>query len=541
MDADLVLFNGTFYTLDASRPRVTALAMRDGKIIFAGDDASARGLLAAEPGAEAVDLKGSCALPGLTDAHLHFEWLSLGWQRVNAETATPDEALARVAERAARTPEGGWVLGYGWNHNAWGGQLPTAADLDRVAPGHPVALGAKSGHALWVNTRALTLAGISAGTADPPGGRIVHDAAGLPAGILLEDAQQLVESIIPTPAPDELAEAMRLAIPLIHQAGLTGIHDMDGPEAFNAEQILHERGELSLRVVKSIPLDHLDEAIGLGLRSGFGDDWLRLGHIKMFADGALGPQTALMLQGYETARENTGIATTPIEKIKAAVHQANAAGLACAIHAIGDRANRQVLDVFAEVLPLAGRRSGGRPARLAMRNRIEHVQLLDPADQPRLGKLGVVASMQPSHATSDMLMAERHWGPRSAGAYALKSQLNYGAVLALGSDCPVEPIQPLPGIHAAVTRRRADGSPGPEGWYPEQRLSVEEAVRGFTWGAAYAAGLEDRLGTLAPGKLADVTILDQDIFAIDPMQILQVRVLGTVVGGRFAWRDAALA
>jgi predicted amidohydrolase YtcJ len=530
MRAELVLFNGNLYTLDADRPRATALAIGRGEIVYVGDDATARDMLG--PGGEAVDLHGACGMPGLTDAHVHFEWLALGWQRVNAEAPTLKEALARVAERAGRTPSGGWVLGHGWNHNVWSGQLPTAADLDRVAPQHPVALTAKSWHASWANTRALALAGITAETPDPPGGQIVRDAAGRPTGSLLEAAQDLLWKAVPEPAPEEVAEAMQQALPAIHRAGLTGVHDMDGPRAFRAEQLLRERGDLTLRVVKSIPLEHMAEAIGLGLRSGFGDEWLRLGQVKMFADGALGPQTALMLAGYETDANNRGIATTPIEVIGEAVQRANAAGLACAIHAIGDQANRQVLDVYEEALPL---RAG-----LRLPNRIEHVQLLAPADGGRLAKLGVVASMQPIHATSDMLMADRYWGARSAGAYALRTQLAQGAVLALGSDCPVEPIDPLPNIHAAVTRRRPDGSPGPDGWYPEQRISVEQAVRGFTWGAAYAAGLQGRLGSLTPGKLADVTLLDQDIFKFEPMQILGASVLGTLVGGRFAWRATQL-
>ena len=530
MYADLVLLNGKFHTLNNRQPSVTALAVRDGKIVFAGDDAGARATL--RPGGEAVDLKGYCAVPGLTDAHLHFQMLSLAWQHVNAETPTLEEALQKVGERAAATPPGTWILGFGWNHNVWGGSFPLAADLDRVAPDHPVSLQAKSGHASWNNTRALAMAGVSGGTPDPANGRLVRDATGKPTGVLLEEAMGLVDAVIPAPTLDQVIEAMRKAIPIVHRAGLTGVHDLDGAQAFSAHQVLHRQGELTLRVLKTIPLQHLDEAIGVGLRSGYGDDWLRVGQVKMFADGALGPRTALMLEGYDTARDVTGIAVTDIRLINEAVHKATAAGLACAIHAIGDRANRVVLDVYEEVQAERGT--------LPLPNRIEHVQLLAPSDQGRLGRLGVVASMQPLHATSDMLIAERHWGTRCSGGYALKTQLRHGAVLALGSDCPVEVLDPLIGIHAAVTRRRSDGTPGPEGWYPEERLTVEEAVRGFTWGAAYAAGMQDKLGSLEPGKLADITILDQDIFEIEPMEILQTQVKATLTGGRFVWRSTDL-
>jgi hypothetical protein len=297
--------------------------------------------------------------------------------------------------------------------------------------------------------------------------------------------------------------------------------------AFAAFQMLKQHGQLGIRIVKSIPRDKLSQAIQVGLRTGFGDDWLRLGQVKLFADGALGPQTAWMLDPFDGSN-SVGIPTLTEAEMADSVRRANAAGLACAIHAIGDRACRAVLDVYEEV--------GSR----GMRNRIEHTQLLHPQDYGRLGKLGIIASMQPLHATSDMRMADKYWGERSAGAYAWRTQLNAGATLAFGSDCPVEKIDPLMGIHAAVTRRRADGSPGPEGWYPQQRLTVEEAVRAFTWGAAYAAGREDQLGSITPGKLADFTVLDRDIFQIEPMEILSARVEATIIGGKFAWRAESL-
>lgn len=533
MYTDLVLFNGNFYTLNPHQPRASALVVRDGKIVYVGDDAAARQV--ARPGSEAVNLDGCCAIPGLTDAHLHFQWFALGLRAVNAETETLDEALARVTVAASTKPEGAWVRGRGWNHNVWGGEFPTAAHLDRAAPNHPVALNAKSGHALWVNSRALELAGVTAQTPNPPGGQILRDEHGQPTGVLLEEAMNLVENIIPSPTLDEVVAAVQAAMPVANRAGLTGVHDFDQPIVFSAYQLLYQRGQLSLRIIKSIPYDKLNEAISVGLRSGLGNDWLRLGPVKMFADGALGPRTALMLEGYDSAPDDTGLAAMDSQEMRRAVEKAAAAGLACAIHAIGDRANREVLAVYESVMRHNVIRNTHHTPCTPLRHRIEHAQLLHPDDMERFARLGVIASMQPIHATSDMLIVDRHWGRRGAGAYAFKTLLDYGVVLAFGSDCPVETLDPLVGIHAAVTRRRADGSPGPDGWYPEQRLSVEQAVRGFTWGAAFAAGMEDRLGSLEVGKLADITLLDQDIFAIEPMDILHARVVGTIVGGRFVW------
>ena len=526
---DWLLFNGRIRTLDPRQPLVGALAVRDGKIVAAGTELHAA---AAVPGAERLDLAGRDVLPGLTDAHLHFEWYSLGLQAVDAETPTLEEALRRVGERAARTPAGEWITGYGWNQNEWGGQFPTAADLDRVAPEQLVFLKAKSGHAGWANSAALRRAGITEATANPPGGEIVRDAQGRPTGILFEDAMQLVDKLVPSASTEAVAQAMLPAMENAWRAGLTGVHDFDGARSFAAWQMVKARGQLGLRVVKTIPVRNLPSAITLGLRTGFGDDWLRVGNVKIFLDGALGPRTAAMIAPYEGEPDNYGIVVTDKEELYENATQAAAHGLAMTVHAIGDKANHDLLDVYA-VIRGEERERGQAP----LRHRCEHVQVLHPDDWGRLAELNVVASMQPIHATSDMLMADQFWGKRSAGAYALRTQLAAGAPLAFGSDCPVESFNPFWGIHAAVTRRRADGTPGPDGWYPEQRLTVDEAVRGFTLGAAYAGYAEQRLGSLEAGKLADLIVVDRDLWAVEPMAIRETRVLGTMVDGAWKFRD----
>ncbi len=528
---DALLLNAGIHTLDPKRPRATALAIRDGKILAVGADDEIRTHIPTPPHPQTLDLHGLTVLPGLTDAHLHFEWYSLGLQAVDAETATLDECLRRVEAKAAAMSPGGWITGHGWNQNVWGGAFPSAADLDRAAPAHPALLRAKSGHAAWANSLALKMAGVTATTGNPPGGEIQRDAHGEPTGILLEDAMHLVDHLIPEPTAAELADLMRPAMENAWRVGLTGIHDFDGRKSFTALQMLKERGQLGLRVVKQIRVAYLNEAIRLGLRSGFGDDWLRIGNVKVFMDGALGPRTALMIEPYDGEPTNYGITVVDKEELYEHATKAAAHGLAMTVHAIGDKANHDLLDVYQTI---RGEEASRRQSPL--RHRCEHVQLLHPDDTPRLGQLNVVGSMQPIHATSDMLISNRYWGKRSAGAYAWRTQLDAGALLAFGSDAPVENFNPFWGIHAAVTRRRADGSPGLEGWYPEQRLTVAEAVRGFTLGAAYAGYMEDRLGSLTPGKLADLIVLDRDIFTCDPMEIIDTQVLGTMVEGEWKWR-----
>lgn len=538
MLADQLLVNGRIYTLDAGCPRASALAISGERILAVGGDPSTssdhrlRDLLA--PGGEVLDLGGHCVLPGLTDSHIHFTWYALGLRGMDLTgAATLDGMLALVAEHARETEAGEWILGTRWDQERWPERrFPTAAELDTVVPAHPVVLKAKSGHALVANTLALQMAGVTAHTPDPPGGRIGRDADGQPDGMLFEDsAMELVTGLIPKPGPEETAGALREAFPSAWRVGLTAIHDMDGPPAFTVYQRLHTRGELGLRVVKYLPAGALDCALEIGLRAGLGDDWLRVGGIKVFADGALGPRTAAMLAPYEGEPENLGVVTTDQASLRELARKALVGGLPLAVHAIGDRTNRMVLDVLADV------GGGGRGKPGPYRHRIEHVQLLHPDDMGRLASLGVVASMQPIHATQDYEMADRYWGERCATAYAWRSLLEAGTVLAFGSDCPVEDLNPFLGIHAAVTRRRADGSPGPEGWYPEQRLTVGEAVRAYTLDAAYAVGLEDRLGSLAPGKLADLVILDRDVFTCDPMAIAETRVVATMIGGQFVYNE----
>ncbi|MFZ0549054.1 MAG: amidohydrolase [Candidatus Promineifilaceae bacterium] len=532
MRAMLVLTNGAVYTQDARRPKVSAVAVRDGKVLAVGSDSEMKALLA--DGGDWVDLGGRCLIPGLVDAHVHFEGFSLSLQRVNlAGTANLDEALARVAARVDEAEAGVWLEGRGWNQTDWpGGAFPTAADLDKIVSHRPVLMRHKSGHAAWANSLALKMAGVTAETADPPGGQIQRDGQGRPTGVLFEDAMSFVSDLIPRATEAQVVAAMRQGQEYCLRAGLTGLHDFDGRRCFRSLQTLHQNEELKLRIVKNIRVRYLDEAVGVGLKTGFGDDHLWIGGVKIFADGALGPRTAAMLAPYEGEPENRGIVVTDKEEMFAYASKASANGLSVTVHAIGDRANHDILDVYEAVRGEEAARMDGA----ALRHRIEHVQILHSADFERLAALNVIASMQPIHATSDMEMADRYWGERNKYSYAWRTVKETGAVLAFGSDAPVDPIEPLGGVYAAVSRRRPDGTPGVDGWYPEQRLTMAEAVEGFTMGAAFAGNRERLSGSIEVGKWADFTILDRDIFTIPHDEFLDVSVEGTVIGGEFKFR-----
>jgi len=536
----ILLYNAKIH----SPIQATAIAIRGDRIIALGADAAIRAL--ADSQTEQIDCKGALILPGLTDAHLHFEWFSIGLTFVDVETNTVDEALKRVAERAKVTPKGQWVRGHGWNYSRWGDEFPTAAQLDSVAPDHPVYLTSKSMHSAWTNSLGLKLTGVTRDTPDPDGGKVGRDAKGNLTGILFETAMDYMTARsytafsdykqtgkIPDHTAEDVAKAMLSGQEVAWKVGLTGVHDFDGVRCFTAYQLLRERGQLGLRVNKNIPVAYLDQALALGLRSGFGDHWLRLGNVKVFMDGALGPRTATMIEPYDGEADNYGIAVTDKETLYEYGRKAMKGGLAMTVHAIGDKANHDLLDVYEQLradesqLPITN---------CHLRHRAEHLQVLHPNDIPRVGKLKIIGSMQPIHATSDMNMVDKYWGKRGVYSYAWRDHLNNGAVLAFGSDSPVEPINPLWGIHTAVTRRRADGSPSEDGWYPQQKLTVSEAIEGYTKGAAYAAKMEDHLGTIESGKLADLTIVDRDLFTCDPMAIREAKVLGTMVGGEFKFR-----
>ncbi len=532
---DRIVFNAHIHTLNRDQPTASALAIHRGRIVAVGDDDTIRAR--AGRGTRIDNAGGRAIIPGLTDAHIHWEGVARSLKEVNVfEVPTKAEAIQRVAEHVRDLAPGEWVSGRGWAQDIWPDHaFPTAADLDAVAPDNPVYLRAKSGHAAWANSRALKLAGISSGTPDPRGGSIQRDASGQPTGILFEDpAMKLVESIVPEPAPEQIADWMADAQERAWHAGLTGIHDFDDPRCMVALQLLRERGELGIRVVKQINDPWIEHAHALGIRSGFGDEWLRIGGLKIFADGALGSLTARMIQPYTGAPDNYGIVVTDKETIYELVSKASATGLHATIHAIGDKAVHDVLDVYEAVRSEEAQNGIPRHAR---RHRIEHVQIVHPDDVHRLGELDIIASMQPIHATSDWEMAERYLGERIKTSYNWRLQREAGAVLAFGSDAPVEPFEPLQGIYAAVTRRRPkDGSPGPDGWQPEERLDIDTALRAFTQGPAYAAGMERDLGQLAPGFLADLLVLDRDLYAIEPDAILATQILGTMVGGEWKYR-----
>lgn len=522
---DRILYNAK---IDGTH--ATALAIIGEKIVAVGSDDEIKSLASSRTPLD--NLNRSFVLPGFIDAHLHWEATAKNFHNVNLFNATNKaEVLDRITLHVQNSADE-WIFGRGWAQDDWEErEFPTNLDLDAITGNRPAYFITKSGHAAWVNSAALKRAGIDKHTPDPVGGKIRRHADGSPDGILLEDpTMMLVSQHIPKITPERLADWMLEAQAEAWKTGLVGLHDFDNPSCLVALQILRERGELGLRVVKQINAEWIDHAHELGIRSGFGDDWLRFGALKIFADGALGPRTAAMIAPYEGEPDNYGVVVVDKETIYELVSRASKLGLASTIHAIGDKAVHDVLDVFEAVRGEEAQKGVSRSAR---RHRIEHVQLIHPDDIHRLGEFNIIASMQPIHATSDWRMADTYWGARSRYSYNWRAQLDAGAVLAFGSDSPIDPFDTLQGLYAAVTRRNAGY---PNGWYPEATISMREAIQAYTTGAAYAAGMENHSGKLAAGYLADLIVLDKNLLQISPDEILDTQILGTMVGGDWKHR-----
>jgi predicted amidohydrolase YtcJ len=525
--AERVLHNITGYTsTDDGLVAFKALVINDeGKVVATGGEE----ILAEYPDAERIDGLDRYALPGLHDAHGHVS--SQGFLNVELNvtgTRSLDEAVERIAAYDKANPGSGWIKGRGWNQVLWpSNAFPTAAAIDAVVPDRPVWLRRIDGHAGWANSKALELAGIDNDTPDPVGGKIIRDAAGNATGTLIDNAMNLVSSKVPPPSKDELRRAMAAAFAELTSLGLTSVHDagIGIPEA-EVYMSMADNGEMPMRIYAMIweAGDNLD-AIGKPI-IGYGNERLDIRSVKLMSDGALGSRGAAMIEPYEDDTENRGLRMYTQEEANAKVKKANDMGFQVGIHAIGDYGNRQSLDAFEYA-------QGGRPSPL--RNRVEHAQIITLEDIPRFAELGVIASMQATHATSDMNMAEDRIGPeRIKGAYAWRKLADSGAVIANGSDFPVESANPMHGLYASITRQSRAGMPE-GGWYGTEALSREETLHSFTLAAAYAAHQEDRNGSLEPGKWADFIVIDRDYMTVPASEIDDIVVLQTWVGGEMVY------
>ena len=526
----------TGYTLDGTGKlrHFDAMLVADGKVVATGRRAALAGRAGA---AEVLDGRGRTLLPGLIDAHGHV--MGLGEMKVRADltgTRSLDDALARVRAFAAGQADGAWVVGRGWNQVVWKlGRFPTAAELDRAIADRPAWLQRVDGHAAWANTAALRIAGVDRDTPDPPGGRIERDAQGNPSGVFVDAAMALVEKRIPAPTPAEAARMLDAALAEMASVGLTGVHDAGIDRATYALYRRYaDEGRLTARIhamIGDVGAD-FDAIAGDGPLVGYGGGFLDVSAVKLYADGALGSRGAALLAPYSDDAGNSGLLFHAPAELAAMIDKAVGRGYQVGVHAIGDRANREVLDAFAAVY-------AKRPGARALRNRIEHAQVVAPADIPRFRSLGLVASMQPTHATSDMNMAEDRVGhERLRGAYAWRPFLKQGTRVAGGSDFPVESPNPFYGLSAAVTRQDRDGHPR-GGWHAEQAMTRIEALRAFTLDAAWASHAEAAVGTLEPGKRADFILVDRDYFKVAPARIGNTRVLETWVEGRRVYAAGA--
>ncbi len=527
----LAIVNARVWTGDSAQPWAEAVAVAGDRLVAVGSNDAVRALAGT---ARVIDAAGGMVTPGFIDSHVHFLGGGFGLAAVQLrDAATKAEFIRRIAAFAKTQPKGTWILRGDWDHTLWGGELPTRAWIDSVTPEHPVLVNRLDGHMALANSAALRAAGVTDAVADVPGGAVVRDAQGRPTGVLKDNATALVEHAIPLPAEAQWQRAIDTAMAHVAARGVTAVHHVGAAGTGNAWDELaalrraHEAGRLRIRFRVAVPLGDWQRLRDTIRARGTGDDWLRIGMLKGFVDGSLGSHTAAMLAGFTDAPADSGFYVTPPESLVAWVKGADAAGLQVAVHAIGDRAIRTQLDIFERV-------ARENPAR-DRRFRIEHAQHIAPPEFPRFAQLGVIASMQPYHAADDGRWADRIIGAeRAKGTYAFRSLRDAGARLAFGSDWFVAPPTPLEGIKAAVTRRTLDGA-HPDGWVPAEKITVEDALRAYTAGSAYAGFQERELGTLAVGRLADLVLLDRDLTAIAPATIDQAVVRLTVVGGRVVY------
>jgi predicted amidohydrolase YtcJ len=527
--ADTIFVNGRVYVRQGRFE--TAIAVAGDRVLAVGDDAAVRAF--ASKDTRVIDLKGRLVTPGFNDAHVHFLDGGFGLLSVDLRDAK-DEAdfAARIGKHAASLPKGAWILNGNWDHERWPSQaLPTRSLIDSLTRDNPVSVNRLDGHMVLANSLALKAAGIDRNTQDPFGGTIVRDAAGEPTGVLKDNAQDLLYKALPEPSREMNVRAAKAALAHAASLGVTSVQDNSSIDALPTYQQIRAEDGLLARINVWRPVSAMKSLIESGVRSGLGDDWIRIGAIKILSDGSMGAGTAAFFEPYSDEPTTSGLLLYPVEELNRMIDEADAAGFQLAVHAIGDRANALVLDAFEKV-------AGSRP-RADRRLRIEHSQVVRRADLARYAKLRVVASIQPSHCIDDMRWAPKRIGvERCRMAYNFKSFLDAGIPVAFGTDWYVEPLDPRIGLYAAVTRETLAGGPK-GGFLPEERISLDAAIDLYTRGSAYAEFADERKGTLEPGKLADLAVFATDLFKIEPKRILETPVDLTMVGGRVVFERTA--
>lgn len=524
----LAIVNARVWTGDERRPWADAVAVRGDRIAAVGSSAEIRKLALGDT--RVIDAAGGMVVPGFIDSHIHF---ITGGHRLASvqlrDARTPEEFIARIKAFAATLPEGSWITGGDWDHEHWGGELPSRTWIDSITPNHPVWVTRLDGHMSLANSAALRAAGVTRDVRDVPGGTIVRDENGELTGVFKDNATSLVDRAVPDPTDIQDDRALDAAMKYVNAQGVTSVHDMGSWGSLAVYRRAHAAGRLTTRIYAGVPLSSWQRLRDTVAANGRGDSMLRIGLLKAFVDGSLGSHTAAFFEPFTDVPTDTGLLVTSPESLYENISGADKAGLHVAVHAIGDRAIDIQLGIFERV----AKENGPRDRRF----RIEHAQHIAPRDFPRFAQLGVIASMQPYHAIDDGRWAERVIGPeRIKTTYAFRSLLDAKARVAFGSDWFVAPPTPLEGIYGAVTRRTLDDA-NPNGWVPEQKITVEEALRAYTRDAAYASFEENEKGTITTGKLADLVLIDRDLTTIPPAEIRDAKVVKTIVGGKVVFGD----